>query len=140
MPITVGRRKLSELSVTRTSRERHRPASTTSTVFDVKQTSGQELPTPPAVTLLETASSPTETLYSIVVAWLEQDGVTVRRGVIHANGLYQPGPPPVITVHERLQGDQKLKTLVPENGHHAALKRGYRIDRPDNDRCLGCLG
>jgi hypothetical protein len=39
----------------------------------------------------------------------------------------------VITVNERLQGDQKVKTLVHENGHHVALKRGFRIDRADEE-------
>jgi hypothetical protein len=34
----------------------------------------------------------------------------------------------VITVHKNLQGDQKLKTLVHENGHHIALKRGFSVD------------
>src|SRR3954467_1075369 len=52
----------------------------TGTVFDVKQTSGAELPTPPTARLLETASDRTETLYGIITERLEQDGVEVRRG------------------------------------------------------------
>jgi antirestriction protein ArdC len=106
----------------------------TGTVFDVSQTGGQELPTPPTARLLETVSDRTETLYGVVVDQLEQDGVTVRRGdTSPANGVYQPGPPAVVTVHERLQGDQKLKTLTHETGHHVALKRGYRIEREDEE-------
>ena len=105
----------------------------TGSVFDVAQTGGQELPLPPSARLLQTASDRTETLYSIMTDQLEQDGVTVKRGALRANGLYEAGPPPVITVNEKLQGDQKLKTLVHEDGHHVALGRGYRIDRADEE-------
>jgi antirestriction protein ArdC len=105
----------------------------TGTVFDVSQTDGKELPAPPSARLLESASDRAGTLYDILTGQLEQDSVTVTRGRIRANGLYQPGPPPVVTVHEDLQGDQQFKTLTHETGHHVALKRGYQIDRADEE-------
>ena len=101
-------------------------------VFDIAQTEGAELPTPPVVEALATATDRGAALYDALVRWLERQGVAVQVSddLGEANGAYAPRRK-VVLVNRRLIGaDQAAKTLAHEAAHYAA---SHTPDMPPAD-------
>ena len=93
-------------------------------VFDVAQTAGADLPAPPTVAPLASASDAGARLWDRLAAFLAGAGVTVaREDTGAANGVYYPLRRH-IAVHPRLTGDQAAKTLAHEAAHHVAAHGG----------------
>jgi len=93
---------------------------TVRTVFDLAQTVGEPLPTPPIHGVLVGDATTVEIVRTELTAWLHAQGVQVRHtDTGRANGYYLPDSRE-IGVHRDLTGVREVKTLVHEAAHFAA--------------------
>ena len=100
------------------------------TVFDVGQTEGEPLPSPPSVQELAGESELGRAIDLQLSRWLLDEGLTLTKiDTGPAHGWYRPGTN-TIAVSERSGGDQQTKTLVHEAAHYVAAHRG-KVDRRD---------
>ncbi len=93
-------------------------------VFDVAQTDGEPLAKGPTPQELEGTSSAAEAVDRRLSRFLVGEGVRLStEDTGRANGFYRPADK-LIAVSDRLQGDQRTKTLVHEAAHWLADHRG----------------
>lgn len=101
-------------------------------VFDIAQTDGAPLPTPPAPRPLGSDSALAGWLWARLAAFLSAEGVSLARYVLdRGNGVYWPAYRRIV-VSADLPGDHAAKTLAHECAHHVALTRAF--DRIDGQR------
>ena len=90
-------------------------------VWDVRQTDGPPLPTPPMPQPLAGATATGAWVRARLTRVLMAAGVpVVARDLPGANGLYRPQPPTIILAQTQV-GDQATRTLIHEAAHHVAL-------------------
>ncbi len=99
-------------------------------VFDIAQTEGEPLPEPPAAQVLNGESETGTQVDRRLSRFLIEEGVRLTvEDTDHANGYYRPADH-LIALSDRLQGDQRTKTLVHEAAHYLAEHRG-QVTRED---------
>ncbi len=99
-------------------------------VFDIAQTEGEPLPEPPAAQALNGESEIGTQVDRRLSRFLIEEGVRLTvEDTDHANGYYRPADR-LIALSDRLQGDQRTKTLVHEAAHYLADHRG-QVTRED---------
>jgi antirestriction protein ArdC len=93
-------------------------------VFDVAQTDGVPLLTPPAPQLLAGDTPVATWLWHRLAIFLAAEGVNLTRAELpHGLGCYFPLRRQVVVAPD-LTGDQAVKTLAHECAHHVALTAG----------------
>ena len=93
-------------------------------VFDISQTHGKDLPNPPAVTPLDTQDALGDEIWSRVSDYVVSRGVSHYRGETGtANGFWKPAAREIWT-SEKIKNDMELKTFIHETAHMEADHRG----------------
>ncbi len=99
-------------------------------VFDIAQTEGEPLPEPPAAKELDGESEVGARIDRQLSSFLIEEGVRLSvEDTGSANGYYRPSKR-LIALSDRLEGDQRTKTLVHEAAHYLADHRG-QVTRED---------
>jgi antirestriction protein ArdC len=94
------------------------------TVFDVAQTEGEPLPSPPVVQELEGTSEIGTVIDRSLARFLLEEGLRLtKEDTGRARGYYRPDGR-LIAISDRLAGDQQVKTLIHEAAHYLADHRG----------------
>jgi antirestriction protein ArdC len=96
------------------------------TVFDVSQTDGDDLPEPPTAEAIKSATDKGGELVHRLEAWLSTQDVLVEVGECgNAHGYYQPGARRIVLSPGIMGTDHQAKTLCHEAAHYVAGHRGY---------------
>jgi len=110
------------------------------TVFDVAQTDGDDLPTPPSVAGLTGETDTAQRLTASLVDWLAGQGIPVTFPDILPRGAHGTWDPTgrTVTVLAGMPADQTAKTMAHEAAHAIANHDRHHIEREDAEAVAEC--